>query len=144
MKLLLISLCIFSSFAMSSKRNIERSFTPDKFQEIDWTTERSLATYQKVLGKSDLTKDGKYYYEVSGIKYPISLHTKKEKIEKVYFRVLGDKPNFKQLSPYLKDNNFKVSKVREKDYKVYISQKKKIMLRFKEATQKLYSVEKWF
>jgi hypothetical protein len=130
--------------AIAADFDFEKSVTPDKLGNINWTTEQSLESYQKILGKSDFKQENKLYYEVNQLKYPISLHTSKDKVQRIYFRTLSNSPSFTQARKYLKQNGFKLTKSDEQEYKIFESKEKKIKLKFSAITQKLYSVEKWF
>lgn len=140
-----ILIFIFTSFwALSADFNFEKSVTPEKLKSLDWTTEQSLTKYQKILGKSDFKKDNNYYYEVNKLKYPISIHTKGNKVQKIYFRTLANSPSFDKMSDYLKNNGFKPIQDGQTEYKTFESKSKKIKLKFSAITKNLYSVEKWF
>jgi hypothetical protein len=148
-KLILVLLLLASLFSQAeTKINIEEHFKPAKLQSIDWHQENNFQTYVKALGKASLQEGNKFYYEIKGLKYPLSLHKKEksEKIEKIYHRIIGEKISFEQLKDYLQKNNFvkdPTSKI-EDNYQSFISNDKKIKLQFSKATQELYAVEKWF
>ena len=138
-------LIIFISFSVfAGESNFEALFTPAKLSKLDWTSDREISAYIKELGKPDLKKENKYYYEVNKLKYPISFHTNGKKVKKVYFRTLDNSPSFEQAANYLKDNNFKLEQTEDSNYKLFVSDKKKMRLKFSAITKKLYSVEKWF
>ena len=148
-KMTFIFMIVSLSFGVLAKaqQDYETIFKPKSLQAIDWYKTSDFKTYEKALGQVSSKEGDAYYYEVNGLKYPISIHKKKDsdKIEKVYFRVLGDKPDFSSLTSYLKDNEFTLdAKTESKDFRTYISKKRKLKLNFSSATKKLYSVEKWF
>lgn len=142
MKYLLI--IIMSTFVHAKEIDFEKSISPKSFKDINWSIETDLGKYKKVLGKADYQKDNYLYYKVDKLKYPISLETNKNKVTKVFFRVLGNKPNFNQAKDFLKTNNFVEEKSKNTEYKTFTSEEKKLKLRFSAITKKLYSVEKWF
>ena len=133
-----------STFVHAKEIDFEKSISPKSFKDINWFIETDLGKYKKVLGKADYQKDNYLYYKVDKLKYPISLETNKNKVTKVFFRVLGNKPNFNQAKDFLKTNNFVEEKSKNTEYKTFISEEKKLKLRFSAITKKLYSVEKWF
>ncbi len=128
----------------ANPKQIEKLFTPKNLQAIDWTKQHSLDEYVKVLGKYQLKKENKYYFEVKKLKYPISLHTKGKTVEKIYFRTLDHSPKIQQLAKYMQANAFKEIPKSKENYKTYESESLKMKLRFSAITQKLYSVEKWY
>ena len=131
-----------------ASKDFEAIFKPQRFENIDWYKNDRFDTYHKALGKESSLEGNIYYYEVSGIKFPISLHKKanSQKIEKIYYRILKNKMTFKQLRAYMKKNGFTKDKSNTEfsEYRTFIHSDKKIKIKFLSVTQKLYSVEKWF
>ena len=127
---------------------LEAIFKPQKLEKIDWYKIDNFNTYHKALGKENSLEGNSYYYEISGVKFPLSIHKKADskKIEKIHYRILNKKMSFKQLKDYMKKNGFTEDKANTDfgEYRSYVHADKKIKLKFLSATQNLYSVEKWF
>lgn len=151
MKKISVYILLILSYSVAlaeSKIDVEQLFKPQKFESIDWYNVDQFETYHSALGKESSLEGNNYYYEVEGIKYPLSLHKKEnsEKIEKIYFRIIGKNMKFKQLQSYLQENGFIKEKTppEKGEFQSYINEKKKIKLNFSAITQNLYSVEKWY
>jgi hypothetical protein len=147
--LLLFFFTIISTNSLLAESNIdfEKLIKPKKLGSINWYNVEAFDVYYKALGKeSNLEKDD-YYYEVSGIKYPLSIHKKEKsnKIKRIYYRLTDKKIEFKKLKEYIKKNGFNKIKAKpENEFQYFVNKKKKIKLKFSNINQTLYAVEKWY
>ena len=147
-KVLILFITILSqNLFAESKIDLEQLIKPKRFESIDWYNVDSFTVYHKALGKETSRDGNNYYYEVNKIKYPISIHKKdkSDRIQKIYFRLIGKNIIYNQVQSYLKSNGYQKEKSRpEQEYQFFINTKKKIKLKFSKIDLTLYSVEKWF
>ena len=127
--------------------DFEKLIKPKKLRTVDWYNTMTFDVYYKALGKESKLEKNNYYYEINGIKYPLSIH-KQEKsnaIKRIYYRLTDKKIEFKNLKKYIKQNGFnKVKAKPENEFQYFVNKKKKIKLKFSNINQTLFSVEKWY
>jgi hypothetical protein len=144
--ILFITLLSQNIFA-ESKIDFENLIKPKRLESIDWYNIDAFDVYHKALGKETSRNGNNYYYEVNKIKYPISIHKKEksDRIQKIYFRLIGKEIVYNQLQKYLNENGYQKEKSKpEQEYQYFINTKKKIKLKFSNISLSLYSVEKWY
>lgn len=145
-KIFLLCVLSISAQAMPDEQ-ILKLITPAKLKPLAWYQEDQFQRYQTVLGKAARQDKNHFYYQVQGIKYPISfeLTADKSKLSKLYFRILEQEIHFDVLRDFMQGNQFtETTSTERKDLKVFVSQKRKLKFYFRLADENLYSVEKWY
>lgn len=145
--LLFFTIISINSLFAESNIDFEKLIKPKKFASINWYNIEVFDVYYKALGKESNLDKNNYYYEINGIKYPLSIHKKEKsnKIERIYYRLTDKKLEFNTLKEYIKKNGFyKLKPKPENEYQYFVNKKKKIKLKFSNINQTLYAVEKWY
>lgn len=145
MKTLLILFILLFSLPYASSSELESKIKPLGLKSLDLNHEFSKKAAHLVLGNAALVEGKIEYYEKDGVKYPLSLEYKGDKVKKIYALYLDQKIYLQDLKGLLKDFSKKEIKGQEAELFYYLESKdKKLLLKIKLTDNSLYSIEKWF
>jgi len=141
--ILFLSLFIFSYSSFASE--LTNLLKPSALKELNWDKSFSKKEAEEFLGKASLEENNSNYYIVAGIKYPLTIEFKKDKVSRIFAMLVNQKVSLEQMAPYLKE--FKKVEAEGKEQELYYyleSTDKKLRLKFTLIEHTLYSAERWY
>lgn len=93
------------------------------------------------LGNPKFSEKNKDHFEIQGLRYPVTVEYREEKVTRIYARYINQKLKLSDLKEDLK--NFELQDNKEdKYYYRLLSQDKKVLIKVRRSNDELYSVEK--
>lgn len=101
----LLFFCLHS-FAASTWQEQVKSTLPPALQEFV-AGKTTLTEIEKSIGKAQLVKGSKYYWERDGLKYALELTVKSKILKSMHYTFTGTKPSLELLKGTINLKNFK-------------------------------------